>query len=169
MKQFLARAGLTLPLAAAGAYFRELLPALIALAAVMVSDYVTGMLSAWTRRTLSSGIGLRGLVKKLGYIFGVGVAVTVDFVVQAAAERLGASFGGFYVFGMLVTVWLIGNECISILENLSELGVPIPGFLRAAAARLKDAAERAAPDGDETRPVIPGEAEGSSPDHREEG
>ena len=57
MKQFLARAGLTLPLAAAGAYFRELLPALIALAAVMVSDYVTGMLSAWTRRTLSSGIG----------------------------------------------------------------------------------------------------------------
>ena len=146
MRSFLTKAALALPLAAAGAYFRELFPALIVLAAAMASDYVTGMLSAWARRTLSSRIGLRGLVKKLGYIFGVGVAVTVDFIVQTAGERLGADASGFYLFGLLVTVWLIGNECISILENLSELGVPVPGFLKAAAARLKRTAERAAPE-----------------------
>ena len=34
-----------------------------------------------------------------------------------------------YCFGLIVAVWLIINELISILENLSELGTPIPPFL----------------------------------------
>ena len=32
-------------------------------------------------------------------------------------------------FGMLVAVWLIINELISILENLARLETPLPGFL----------------------------------------
>ena len=40
-------------------------------------------------------------------------------------------------FGLLVAVWLIINEMISILENLSKLGVPIPGFLKVLLKKLK--------------------------------
>lgn len=45
-------------------------------------------------------------------------------------------------FGLLVAVWLIINEMISILENLSKLGVPIPEFLTKIIKRLKNSAER---------------------------
>ena len=39
-------------------------------------------------------------------------------------------------FRMLVLVFIIANEGISILENISEMGVPIPGFLRKVFERL---------------------------------
>ena len=40
-------------------------------------------------------------------------------------------------FGISVAVWLIINEMISILENLSKLDVPIPVFLTKLIERLK--------------------------------
>ena len=45
-------------------------------------------------------------------------------------------------FGLLVAVWLITNEMIYILENLSKLGVQIPDFLTKIIKRLKNSAER---------------------------
>ena len=49
--------------------------------------------------------------------------------------------GGFFFFGLLVTIWLILNECISILENISEIGVPLPSFLVALIQKLKKTTE----------------------------
>ena len=143
MKQTAVKGAIALALAACGACLRTLLVPVAVLAAVMLSDYVTGMLRAWSARELSSRVGLRGLVKKLGYLFAVGVAVVVDLVLQTAGATLGADLAGVYVFALLVTLWLIGNECISILENVSALGVPVPGFLRAVIVRLKQRAEAA--------------------------
>jgi phage-related holin len=40
-----------------------------------------------------------------------------------------------------VTIWLILNECISILENISEIGVPIPAFLVTLIQKLKKTTE----------------------------
>ena len=153
MKETILKGALALLLAGTAAYFRRLAAPICVLIAVMLADYVSGMMSAWASRTLSSRIGLRGVLKKLGCILAVGVAITVDFVVQTAGARLGADLAGFYAFGLLVTVWLILNECISILENLTELGVPVPAFLRAAVARLKQRAEAA---GEKTPPFAKG-------------
>ena len=141
MKQTAVKGAIALALAACGACLRTLLVPVAVLAAVMLSDYVTGMLRAWSARELSSRVGLRGLVKKLGYGFAVGAALAVDFVVQTAGATLGLALEGVFCFGLLVTVWLILNECISILENLGELGVPVPGFLKAVTERLKGRAE----------------------------
>ena len=44
-------------------------------------------------------------------------------------------------FGLLVTIWLVLNECISILENISEIGVPLPSFLVALIQKLKKTTE----------------------------
>ena len=171
MKNNLIKGVLALALAAAGVYLRELLIPLIILAAVMLADYATGVLRAWTTRTLSSRIGLSGIVKKLACLFGVGVAITVDFVVQTAGERLGVALGGFYACGLLVTFWLILNECLSILENLAALGAPVPGFLRAVVARLKQqaegsgdrAADAAGPPSQSAAPTAPPEGEPRGP------
>lgn len=141
MKENFIKAAAAALLAGAAACFRELLAPLAALALVMASDYVTGVLAAWRAGELSSRTGLLGICKKLAYLFCVGVALAVDFTVQTAGARLGLELGGFCAFGLLVTVWLVLNECLSVLENLTELGVPVPGFLKAVVARLKGKTE----------------------------
>ena len=45
------------------------------------------------------------------------------------------------LFGLIVTVWLIINELISILENLSKMDVPIPAFLTKIIKKLKTTVE----------------------------
>ena len=127
--------------AAVGLYFRELVIPVAVLVAVMVLDYVTGMADAWAARQLSSKTGLLGIVKKLCYLVAVAVAVVVDWVIQSVAAKAGLDMGNFYAFGLLVTVWLILNELISILENLSTLGVPLPEFLMKIIEKLKKTAE----------------------------
>ena len=128
-------------LAACAAYLRELIVPVIILAVVMLSDYTTGLARAWATKQLSSRIGVLGIVKKVGYLFVVGVAIVIDFVIQYAAGKAGLDFGSVYFFGLLVTIWLILNECISILENLADIGVPLPGFLVKLVKRLKKTTE----------------------------
>lgn len=151
MRENVFKALLTGALTGVGIYFRQLLFPAAALLAVMALDYVTGMADAWVSRTLSSGAGLVGIVKKLGYLAAVAVAVVVDYIIQSVAARAGLDLGGFYAaFGLLVTIWLILNECISILENLSSLGVPLPKFLISIVARLKKTTETKGENSDES-------------------
>ena len=128
--------------AAVGLYFKELLAPVAVLVAVMLLDYATGMADAWAARELSSKTGLLGIVKKLCYLIAVAVAVVVDWVIQSVAAKAGLELGSFYAFGLLVTIWLILNELISILENLSALGVPLPEFLMKIIEKLKNTTEQ---------------------------
>ena len=142
MKDFAIKGTITVIFAAAAAYFHKLMGPVIVLAIVMAGDYVTGVAAAWVAGTLSSRAGLLGFIKKLGYLVAVGVAVVVDYVIVEAAAGTGMDLGNNHIFGLLVTIWFILNECISILENLSEIGVPLPGFLSAIVKRLKKSTEK---------------------------
>lgn len=106
-----------------------LLPVLIALIGVMVTDYVTGMLDAKSRGEINSKIGMWGIVKKVMYGVEVAVAMVVDWTIINVAGELGINIPIGTFFGLLVAIWLIFNEIISILENLTRLGTPMPGFL----------------------------------------
>lgn len=85
--------------------------------------------------------GNYGDCKKAAYLLAVVVAIVADWVVQTAAGQIGVDFGGFFFFGLLVTIWLVLNECISILENISQIGVPLPSFLVALIEKLKSTTE----------------------------
>ncbi len=135
--------------AVVGAYFRELGFPLVLLVVVMSLDYLSGLAKAWFTRTLSSKVGVRGFVKKLCYMLSVGVAVVVDFVLQLAAEETNLDLTGCYFCATLVMVWLVLNECISIMENAAAIGVPVPEFLLRLIKRLKQSTEKR--DGDEDR------------------
>lgn len=132
---------LAVVMAAVGAYCRELIIPVVVLFGVMLLDYVSGMTRAWMNKEMSSRVGVVGIVKKVFYLAAVAVAVVVDWVIQLAATEAGLNATGIYAFGLLVTVWLILNECISILENISAVGVPIPTFLGKIIERLKKSAE----------------------------
>lgn len=129
-------------LAALASYFNVLAVPLAVLMAVMVVDYITGMVSAWYNRELSSKKGIFGIVKKVCYLALVCVGVGVDWLIYSGMTQIGVEMSYTIFFGVLVAIWLIINELISILENLSRIGVPLPKFLTKIVKKLKSTVER---------------------------
>lgn len=125
------------------AYFGALSFPTVLLLAVIVCDYFSGLTAAWTTRTLSSRAGIIGIVKKVCYLLLVAVGVIIDLVLQSGLSQvLPSLFGdGCHPVALLVIFWLIVNECLSILENLSEIGIPMPGFLSQIVTKLKTTME----------------------------
>lgn len=141
MKENLFRGMIAAAAAGAAAYFQKLVLPVVILLLVMAADYISGMIRAWVKDELCSRVGVVGIVKKVDYLLAVAVAIVTDWVVQTAAGQLGVDFGRFFFFGLLVTIWLVLNECISILENIAQIGVPLPSFLVAVAKKLKKTTE----------------------------
>jgi toxin secretion/phage lysis holin len=123
------------------AYMRLIFIPLVVLAAVMVIDYMSGMLKAWGNDELSSKVGLKGIVKKLCYLMLVCVAGVVDWLLWSGLRQVGITLDFGFCFGLIVVIWLIINELISILENLEALKVPMPSFLRSLVGHLKQTVE----------------------------
>ena len=141
MKKELIKTFLSATFSAAAIYLKELtLPVLVLLFA-MCADYITGMVGAYIKGTLSSRTGIVGIFRKLCYMFAVICGIIIDFVLTRATDGFGVAGGDICFFGTLVTVWLILNEVVSILENLSEVGVPLPSFLLKITEKLKKSAE----------------------------
>ena len=80
-------------------------------------------------------------MKKLSYLMLVCVAGVVDWLLWSGLRQVGISLDFGFCFGLIVTIWLIINECISILENLDALHVPMPKFLVGIVRHLKSAVE----------------------------
>jgi len=104
-------------------------PIIVMLIIVLIIDYLTGMLSAFQSNVLNSKTGLWGIVKKLLYGVAVAVGMIVDWTIINVAEVVNINMRMTTFFGLLVAIWLIINELISILENLMKLDVPLPSFL----------------------------------------
>ena len=123
------------------AYFNALMIPIVVLAFVMVTDYISGMASAKKSGELSSSIGIMGIAKKVGYLALVAVGMVVDYLISSALVSIGINLQINYCFGMIITIWLIINELISILENLGELNIPLPRFLVDVVKSMKDKVE----------------------------
>lgn len=123
-------------------YWAALVVPLAVLLTVMAADYVSGMAKAWSTGTLCSKTGLRGIVKKLGYLVLVGTAGVVDWLVRYGLTQVGVEISFNFLIAAIVIVWLIINELISILENVAALGGPVPVFLQKLLGRLRDVVEK---------------------------
>ena len=140
MKDNIIQTTVSVAIGALAAYFNILLIPVLVLFAVMVIDYCTGMASAYKNKEIKSKTGLIGILKKLSYLVLVCVGGVVDYLIGAGLATAGIEFSSYY-FGLIVSVWLIINELISILENLAGLGTPIPKFLVNIVRRLKNTVE----------------------------
>ena len=110
---------------------------IIMLIFAMIIDYATGMSAAFYNSELSSKRGVRGIVKKVGYLALVVAAMILDWLISQGLQQINIDLHYSVFFAVLVAVWLIINELISTLENLSRMGVPIPNFLKKLINRLK--------------------------------
>ena len=142
MKENMFRALFAAAIGALAAYAGILLVPLCVLAAVMIIDYATGIAAAWSCKLLSSRVGVKGIVKKVAYLGLVAVGMVVDYLISSALVHVGVDILVNYCFGMMISVWLIINELLSILENLGRLGIPLPDFLVRAVERLRDGVDR---------------------------
>ena len=118
-------------------YLREMMIPVAVLLMAMIADYISGIMAAWVTGCLNSKTGKRGAVKKVGYMFLVVVAGIIDWVIYYGLSRIGITYEVHYYFGLLVAVWLILNELLSILENCTKMDLPIPKFIKPLAKRLK--------------------------------
>ena len=126
---------------ALAAYFNVLLIPLAVLMGAMLIDYITGMAGAACTGEINSRVGVTGIIKKAGYLALVAVGMVVDYLINSALVNIGINFRIYYCFGMIITIWLIINELISILENLGELKIPLPKFLVNTIKSLKGRVE----------------------------
>ena len=90
------------------------------LVAFTVIDYITGILRAGAESKLSRAVAFKGVAKKIVMFFLVGIANIIDVHL----------LDGKLAFKVAITLFYIGNEGISIIDNADKLGVPIPKFLR---------------------------------------
>ena len=135
------QAALSVAAAAFTAYIGALIVPIIVLLVMMLIDYASGMAAAWTEGGLSSKVGARGILKKVGYMALIAVAMGIDYLICTGVANAGVDIPCGMWLGLMVAVWLIINEMISILENLSRLGVPVPSFLRKIIKKLKVSAD----------------------------
>ena len=142
---------------AAGAWISAKLgilgPILVILTIMMVLDYVTGMLAS-KREALehpddsgygwSSKKGAKGIIKKVGYLCIIAVAMVVDYIVLHVAGSMGVAVSTKALFALLVAVWYVLNELLSIIENAGRMGAQVPEWLSKYIAVLKEAVDHKA-------------------------
>ena len=122
------------------------LPLMTIFAGLMLLDYFSGMLGS-KKEALehpgdsnygwSSRKGLNGIIKKLGYICVVFVAFSIDYIITIFSAAMDRPVE-MTAFGLLVVIWFIINEAISICENAGRMGAPVPEWLTKYIASLKD-------------------------------
>ena len=72
----------------------------------------------------------------------IAVAMMVDYIILHVAAEIGMEIELKAFFGILVTVWYLLNEILSIIENAGRMGAPVPDWLRRYVAVLKDRIEQ---------------------------
>ena len=110
-----------------------------------VIDYVTGLMAVGSREEkLSSYKGMRGITKKVCMWLLVVVGAIVDMLVKHACTVAGIDIHLDFLVACVVCIWIICNELLSILENISDIGVPLPPFLMPIIEMIKKQTEEKA-------------------------
>lgn len=97
---------------------------------IMGIDIVTGFLKAWKNHAIKSSFMTEGLFKKTGMI----ILVVLIGVLAIAIPSLGW-------LTVATVTFLMVNEAVSIIENLSLLGVKVPSFVTEKLQVLQEQAE----------------------------
>ncbi|MCD7891453.1 MAG: phage holin family protein [Ruminococcus sp.] len=104
---------------------------LYALIVFMVLDYLTGLISTWIHKDLSSVVGFISIAKKVLILILVAVGHLLDDYVLGGGSVCRSAVIGFY----------LANEGISILENAGNIGLPLPKKLTDVLEQLKNKEE----------------------------
>lgn len=95
---------------------------------LIIIDYLTGVIVAILNHKLSSSIGYEGILKKISIFLVIFLAYALDFAILDNNN----------VLHITVTVFYISNEAISILENITIIGIPVPMKLKLVLNKINE-------------------------------
>lgn len=101
------------------------------LIAFVLIDYLTGVMAAIVEHQLSSEIGFKGIFRKVSIFMLVAVGHIIDSKLLGTGTALRTAIILFYS----------SNEGISILENATRMGLPIPKKIKSVLEQLKKDSE----------------------------
>ena len=105
--------------------------ALQSLIIVMIIDYLTGIGKSYVAEKLNSNKGFKGIVKKLAMLGIVAIAVILDRLI-----------GDTGLIRNFIIYYLVANEGLSIIENLGEMDIIVPEFLKEKLEQLRDKGDK---------------------------
>lgn len=95
-----------------------------------IFDWLTGWYKSRKMKTESSVVGLKGIIKKLGYWVIIAMAFLIaDIFVLMGRDILNMNLDFLMLIGWFTLACLMVNEARSILENLVECGYEVPSVL----------------------------------------
>ena len=103
-----------------------------ALLIFVVLDYLTGLIAAWKTATLDSKKGFDGIKRKF-----------IMLIIVIMAHWIDVSIFGVSTCRSMVIFAYLGNEGLSIVENLDRMGYSeyIPAFIRDKLVQLRNEKE----------------------------
>ncbi len=114
----------------------------ILMVACNIIDYATGLMaSPYQSQDINSYKSVRGIMKKVCMWLLVIVGAVIDQLIAYAGNVVGYTFPFTFLVACIVAIWIICNEIISILENIKDMGVSIPGFLEPLVRNIKSQVE----------------------------
>lgn len=99
-----------------------------ALAILMILDFITGVTAGYKQNELSSSVGAKGIIKKIGVFGCIMIAYILDSAMAINMLR-GMVISGFAII-----------EALSLIENMDRMGFGwiIPDFLRTKLSQIAD-------------------------------
>lgn len=136
------KAGFTAVFAFVSSLLGVLSVPVILMVACNIIDYVTGLMaSSYRSQDINSYKSIRGIMKKVCMWLLVIVGAVIDQLIAYAGNVVGYTFPFTFLVACIVAIWIICNEIISILENIKDMGVIIPGFLEPLVRNIKSQVE----------------------------
>lgn len=105
-------------------------PLLQILLAFVVFDYISGLLASGIEGKLSSKVGFTGILKKI-----------MIFIMVSVGHLVDKSVGQGQLVSDTIVFFYLGNELLSILENVGRTGLPVPEQVKNAVDILKGKGE----------------------------
>ena len=107
-----------------------------------ITDYITGLAAVrYRKQQISSYTSIRGIIKKICMWLLIAVGAMMDRLILYACSEIGFKIPFTFAIACVVAIWLICNEIISILENINDIGVPMPAFMKKIVWNIKSQIE----------------------------
>ena len=115
-----------------------------------VVDCVFGYIKAYKTKTIKSGKGTEGIIKKVAYWVIIAIAFMVSEYFIGIGHQIGVDLSFLNLFGWFILGVYIINEITSIVENMVVIGIQVPDiFLRglhAAKTAIDEAGNKVIPE-----------------------
>lgn len=97
------------------------------LVSLNIIDYITGIMAAtYRKQAINSYSGIIGIYKKISMWSLIFIGYVIDWLIFYTSNSVGQITS---TVSAMVAIWLICNEIISLIENINDIGVPIPKLL----------------------------------------